>query len=191
MNIKLEKAALRKEVLSRRDAQDASEIVQKSRAVMELLMGAPEFRGADRIFIYASYKSEVVTRDIIRATLRMGKQVAASKMDAGSKTMSLFRIESFEELIPNKIGIPEPEGDSFRAVGEDWPNFVIFPGAAFDTQGNRIGYGGGYYDKFISQVADVPKVALAFELQVVGEVPREEHDIPMDVIVTEARVIRP
>ena len=191
MTIKSAKRALRKEILAQRDAQDVGERVQKSYAVMERLLEMPEFRGADKIFIYASYKSEVVTHDIITTALRMGKQVAVSKMGAGSKTMALYRIQSLEELTPNEIGIPEPEDNSLRRVRDDWPDLVIFPGAVFDTQGNRIGYGGGYYDKFISQVGKVPKVALAFELQIVEGVPHEGHDVPMDVIVTEAREIRP
>ncbi len=136
-----------------------------------------------RIFVYISFGSEVDTIDFIKRMLEAGKEVYVPVCNTESLTMTASRITALKNLTKNRYGILEP--DEIVACDAEL-DVVIFPGAAFDKAGNRIGYGKGYYDKFISALNYTPlKLGVCYDFQLLDEIPSEGHDVKMDIIITE------
>lgn len=141
----------------------------------------------ERIFVYISYSSEVSTIDFIEKMLSQGKQIYVPVCDISTCTMSASHISSLNDLRENKYGILEP-----KRSDEIFADFdvIIFPGVAFDVRGHRIGYGKGYYDKFVSNLKTVPtKIGICYDFQLQNSIPCETHDVKMDMILTEKRRI--
>ncbi len=134
---------------------------------------------------FAAFRSEVETGPMIRHALASGKRVILPKVKG--KELGLFEVKNFDrDVSPGAWGIPEPRESSPARL--DKIDLIIVPGAAFDEQGNRLGYGAGYYDKLLPSFKGTT-VALAFEEQIVSKVPADPHDVPVRKIVTEKRVI--
>ena len=179
------KNKIRKQVLDARFGIQAEERRSKSREIEATLFGLPEFRAANRVMLFASFQSEVETHHLIRRALAEGKQVVLPRVKG--KDLELIEIENFDrDVQPGAWGIPEPAAGKPVALSDI--GLIVVPGAVFDQQGNRIGYGGGFYDRLLPRFTG-RTVALAFELQIVPKVPTDAHDVPMQKIVTEKRVI--
>lgn len=179
------KNKIRKQVLDARFALPPEERRSRSAEIEERLFGRPEFRGASVIMFFASFQSEVETHHMIRRALAEGKRVVLPRVKG--KELELLEIENYDrDVVPGAWGIPEPERG--RPVELTEIGLIVMPGAAFDVRGNRIGYGGGFYDKLLQRYAG-RTVALAFELQMVPDVPAAAHDIPVHAIITEKRTI--
>jgi 5-formyltetrahydrofolate cyclo-ligase len=135
--------------------------------------------------LFASFQSEVETHHMIRRALAEGKRVILPKVRG--RDLELIEIENFDrDVSPGSWGIPEP--DRGKCVDLRDVGVIVVPGAVFDERGNRVGYGGGFYDKLLAAYRGMT-VALAFELQILPEVPAESHDVRVRKIVTEKRVI--
>ncbi len=157
-------------------------------AITKRLFELKEFQQADKVLFYASYNSEVNTELMIVESLEMGKTVLLPKVDTCNNCLTKHIITGLHELTPGHMGIPEPVTDNQMKV-EDI-HMLVIPGLAFDINGLRLGYGGGFYDKILHRIKnDRTIAALAFELQIVDSVPGESHDIPVDYILTEERTI--
>lgn len=151
-----------------------------SRQVTEHLLTLPEFLQAQRIYVYVDYNHEVGTSEIIEAAWHMGKQVAVPRVVGCD--MVFCRIEGFQQLKAGFHGIPEPDESCPPVQWDD--ALMIMPGVAFDRERNRCGYGGGFYDRFLEK-HPLHTVAVAFEFQVVENLPVEPTDIKPERIVTE------
>ena len=179
------KNAIRKKVLAARDALSPVERTVKSREIEERLFFLPEFKSARVILFFASFRSEVDTGPMIRRALAFGKRVVLPKVTGAE--LALHEISDLDrDVSPGTWGIPEPHGPEPVTLEEI--DLIIVPGAAYDEQGNRVGYGAGFYDKLLTAFRKMT-VALAFEAQIVPNVPTEMHDIPIKKIVTERRII--
>jgi len=179
------KNKIRKQVLDARLGLTPEQRNVKSAEIEAKLFGLPEFREAPVILFYASFQSEVETHRMIRRALTEGKRVVLPKVRG--KDLELLEIKSFDQdVAPGAWGIPEPKAGR-RTKLEDI-GFIVVPGAAFDEEGNRIGYGAGFYDKLLPSYKGWT-AALAFDLQVVPAVPADPHDVPIQKIVTEKRII--
>jgi 5-formyltetrahydrofolate cyclo-ligase len=179
------KKTLRKKVLAVRDGLLPGQRTEKSREIEERLFSLPEFKSARTIMFFASFRSEVETAPMIRRALASGKRIILPKVK--SKELELFEIRNFDSDVSSGAwGIPEPRETAPVKLGEI--DIIIVPGAAFDEQGSRLGYGAGFYDKLLSEFKKLT-VALAFEEQIVSAVPTASHDIPIKKIVTDKRVI--
>lgn len=181
------KAEIRKKILEARNKLTDDEIAAKSGAILQNVLKTPEYMEACNILLYADYNHEVMTRGIFDDAIMRRKRVYFPKSDKLTNTMAFYQISSLNQLEKGFMGIPEPPENMrlryrFNA-NED--TLVILPGVAFDTSGHRIGYGKGYYDKFLSSRRQLSTMALAFSCQIVDELPCETHDIRMDKIVTE------
>lgn len=181
------KKELRKEILQLRDALTEEERREKSHIIAEKVIAKNEFLEADKVLLFASYHSEVDTYEIYQAARVSGKFVYYPKVIG--KEMEFYIVEKEEDLVEGYRGIREPEAIPEKKFIPQ-PNdriCVIMPGAVFDEDCNRIGYGGGYYDKFLQKLQDfsVCKVAVAFDCQMVekGLIPAELYDIKPDYIV--------
>ncbi len=188
----IDKGLLRKELLKRRDAIPVEVRRAKDRVIGGRLASLDEIIHAKVSFLFASFRSEVDTLGVAEELLQSGRRIVFPKVDKERRFLLLYEVHKLEELIPGYMGIPEPSvltGE--RAVDIHGVDLVIVPGAGFDSEGNRIGYGGGYYDRLLSSLSpEVPIVAPAYEEQIVGSVPAEAHDIKVNIIVTDRRVIR-
>lgn len=157
----------------------------KSREIEERLFSLPEFKAASTVLFFASFRSEVDTAQMIRRALTFGKRVILPKVQGTE--LALFEIADIDkDVSPGAWGIPEPH--ETKPVRLDEVELIIVPGAAFDNRGNRLGYGAGFYDKLLAAFRK-STVALAFEAQLVPQVPADLHDIPIKKIITERRVI--
>ena len=185
--IRAQKKALRKRILEMRDAQTKEDIIGHSLMIEERLTGLEEWKNAEKIFFFYGYASEVSTEGMMIHALAEGKRLFLPRV-MGVEKMSFFEVKNLKGLIPDRHGILEPP-ESWDKTSEE-PDLLIIPGVAFDCSCYRMGYGRGYYDRFISSIGhDIPNAALAFELQIVDSVPRGEYDLPVDMIVTEKEII--
>jgi len=179
------KEKIRKQVLDARFKLTPEQRRVRSAEIEAKLFGLPEYRAASVVLFYASFQSEVETHHMIRRALSEGKRVVLPRVKG--KQLELLEIANFDrDVSPGAWGIPEPE--SGRQADLKDIGLIVVPGAAFDEQGNRLGYGAGFYDKLLSAFTKTT-VALAFEAQIVPRVPAELHDVPVKKIVTEKRII--
>ncbi len=187
----LEKKLLRKEVLSRRDTLTWEEVMDYSRVIASRLVSLLEFIRAGTVMYFLNFGKEVQTLEMLPAALALGKRVVAPKTVHKERRMILSEIIDVEnDLAPGLWNIPEPKPDRIRPVDATQIDFVLVPGVAFDAIGNRVGYGGGYYDRFFNELRPgVPLVAVTFELQILPAVPVDAWDRRVDLIITEKRVI--
>ena len=185
-----QKAVIRQFILQLRDALDPQERASHSLLIKESLFKLPQFLAARSVMFYVSFRSEVETHDMIREALASGKTVVVPVTDMKNKRLALSRLEDFDEdLAPGIWGIPEPPQEKIRPIAYHDIDLVIAPGAAFSANGNRIGYGGGFYDRLLRE-SGKKACALAFEMQILSDIPNNpEQDVPVDYILTENRVI--
>ncbi len=185
------KKELRARIQRQRDGLSLAEREELSRRVADNLWALPEFQAAVTIFFFVSFRSEVSTEPMIRRAIAEGKRVCLPYTYPETKAMVASHIIDFDaELRLGNYDILEPAEEFVRPVEPVEIDLIITPGVAFDERGGRLGYGGGYYDRFFAQRRKgCPLVALAFEMQLVDEVPRSEHDQLVDKVVTEERVI--
>ncbi len=187
-----ERDTLRREVLAARNALPEEERSGKSDVIAETLMAHPSIFRADHVFCYMHYQSEVQTTGLIIALLGAGKTVSVPCTLKDENRLLAVRItDPFSQVVPGYCGIPEPVD---RLVEEEQCapesiDVVIVPGSVFDRHGGRMGYGGGFYDRFFSNgAAAALRIGVAFELQLVDRVPMEPHDQFMDLLVTEKEI---
>jgi 5-formyltetrahydrofolate cyclo-ligase len=185
-----EKKGIRERVIRERDLLAPDERRKRSLEITARLSSLGELKRAKTVLLYHSFRSEVETEELIKVLLVQGKTVALPLVK--QKSLSTYEVRDLEhDLRLGRFGIKEPVEGEAGAVPPDRIDLVIVPGVAFDEKGHRLGWGAGYYDRFLKRLpTKVPLIALAFELQVVDSIPAEPHDMAVDKIVTEKRVIQ-
>lgn len=180
---------LRKTLLAQRDALPVEDRQRCSARIVETLLRHPQYLAVRRILLYCSFRSEVQTAQLMRCSILAGKEVCVPlTVPADHRLVPIGITDPQRDLIPGYQGIPEPtpavkERDQMNPATIE---LVVLPGAVFDRTGNRLGYGGGYYDRFLTQEASLAlRIGLAFSLQVVERLPKEAHDVPLDFLITE------
>ena len=167
-----------------------AQVRQKSRMIQERLLALPEYQSAAVVHCYVSSKdNEVDTYGVMSRALAQGKRVVVPVTDFADVALSHIEILGLDQLRPSRFGLVEPVGVHSKPVDISELDLVIVPGIAFDPAGHRLGYGAGFYDRFLAEAA-APKIALAYGFQVVPDVPFAPHDVPMDQIITESCVYR-
>jgi len=182
-----QKKAVRSRLKAIRAAIPESERIARSAAIEARLLTMQEIQQAQVIFIFISYLNEVDTHGLLKYFLERGKTLAVPKI-LPSRPMIAVPFQSWDDLEKDAMGILTPSATEPYRGGVD---VAITPGLGFTTEGYRIGYGRGYYDRWFATNSVQHKIALAFEAQLVKELPLEETDLPVDAIVTEDRIIRP
>ena len=177
------KKDIRKRVLSIRENMSKEEWGQNSRIIYEKVVTHSFFLNNDIIYCYIDYKREAATRQIIQKAWELQKKVYVPKVAGDNMTFHL--ITSFSDLEDGYRGIPEPKTNYTNIIS---PGLVIIPGVVFDKKRNRIGYGKGYYDRFLSKYNYLKTLAIGFELQVEDEIPSEPFDIKPEVLITERHI---
>ncbi len=177
---------LRSRMMSARKALTVEEVAECSRAIRKRVLETPEVRGAFSIFIYVSFGKEVDTHALIRELLKQGKTILVPQI-VGEGLMEAHRLARQEDLQPGKFGILAPETpDPFP----DTPNLTICPGVAFSLQGDRLGRGKAYYDRYLEKHSGTFPIGLSYEFQVFDEIPVSAKDRRVHLIITEKRILR-
>ncbi|MFC4182671.1 5-formyltetrahydrofolate cyclo-ligase [Saccharococcus thermophilus] len=157
--------------------------------IAENLYRLPQWKNADTIAITISKGKEIDTTPIIKRAWSEGKTVSVPKCDPATKTMVFRQITSFSQLESSYFGLLEPIEALTSEIKKSDMDMIIVPGICFSKNGYRIGYGGGYYDRYLRNVS-APTVSLAYSFQVVDFLPIEEHDVPVQMIITNEGVIQ-
>lgn len=175
----MDKAALRREIREKKKTMSAAEIEERSARLGELFAQTDAYRQAKTVYGYMPYNQEVRTVPILERAIRDGKMVAVPKVYGD--TMQFIYLDDLTRVEKNAMGIPEPVADA--PVADDKTALVLMPGLAFDEAGHRIGYGGGFYDKFLTAEPEHPTVALCYDFQMYAHLDTEEFDIPVDMVI--------
>lgn len=186
------KKALKEELLRKRKALSKSEITEKSAAIKERLFSLNEFKNSKNIMFYVSFNNEVDTINTIKGLLdKNEKKVIVPFVEKNNSILQLSEIKDFNDLEPKTFGILEPRENKIKNFDIGKLDLAIVPGIAFDKNGHRIGYGHGYYDGLLGKLnKNTTKIGLCYEFQLIDKIAEEKHDVPMDAIITEKRVLR-
>jgi 5-formyltetrahydrofolate cyclo-ligase len=187
------KARMRREVLARRDAMPPDHRARASASLRAHLAGLPQVRTARTLLAFASFGSEVVLDPFLADRIGAGVGVFLPYVARMSPPrLEMVRVTDLDaDLVPGRMGIREPIRRGRRPARVDRLDVVIAPGVAFDRAGGRLGYGGGFYDGLLPRLRPgTPVIGVAFATQLVDHVPRDDRDLPVDMIVTEDGVVR-
>ena len=192
MSVQERKNEMRKQAHASRNAQENKD--ELSRRIVGAFMSLPEYANAQTVMFYIDVRSEVRTRHDLELALESGKTIVVPWCNADGE-LELFNLKSMDELSLGMYKILEPR-EELRLIPEkqvpvETIDLIMVPGVGFDQRGARMGHGKGYYDKLLEHARpDTPLIALAFECQLFDEIPVADHDVFMDAIITEDRVIR-
>ena len=182
-----EKNLIRKQMKQLRADMTRTERFEKSMQIFEQLITVPEFKRADRIYTYVSMDNEIDTIMLIDYSLSLEKRVFVPRVSG--KDMEFYEISDISDLNPGYRGIYEPDING-KEPDYSRTGFMCMPGLAFDRSYNRIGYGGGFYDRYLSVENKLYKAALAYEAQLLESIPAQDGDVRPDMIVTEESIYR-
>lgn len=189
----MEKQEIRKKVIQMRKELSKDYRIWADDKIYKRLTSLESYQQAKLLFSYVSYKSEADTKKILQKALNEGKTVAVPKVMDGNGIMEFYEIQSLQELKKGYQGIEEPDIENKKPVIPEKMQeaaLMIMPGAAFDSKCNRIGYGGGFYDRYLNKHSKIIKtIAICYEKQLVNNIPAEELDVKPDMIITEQRMI--
>jgi 5-formyltetrahydrofolate cyclo-ligase len=185
-----DKKEMRKLVLAKRASMGESTRADKSFLIQNKVLALAEYQTARTLMLFMNFQDEVNTTELAKDTLARGKQLILPCCAPGGILIPAV-INDLDELVTGMWGIREPRKGGLVKAEIPEIDFVLVPGVAFDLTGNRLGYGMGYYDRFFELLSpSVPKAAIAFACQVIPEVPVEEHDKKMSLLITEEKVYR-
>ncbi len=175
----MDKQELRRQIRAQKRAMTSQQIDAASQKLGQLFAASPLYQQANTIYGYLPYNQEVRTVPMLQRALDEGKRVAVPKCYGDE--MRFIYLDDLSRVAPGYCGIPEPIAD--KPVANDPTALVLMPGLAFDPQGHRIGYGGGFYDKFLSAEPSHPTLALCYDFQMFDHLETEEFDIPVDCVL--------
>lgn len=175
----MDKKELRRQIREQKRAMTEAEIVAASQRLGELFLNCSQYREAKTIYGYLPYNQEVRTVPMLEQAMKDGKRVAVPKCYGDQ--MRFIYMDDLSKVEKGYANIPEPIADD--PVADDKTALVLMPGMAFTTDGKRMGYGGGFYDKFLAAEPDHPTVALCYAFQMVEDLPTEDYDIPVDCVL--------
>ncbi|MBP2025968.1 5-formyltetrahydrofolate cyclo-ligase [Peptoniphilus stercorisuis] len=183
------KKELRDEILKRRNLLSYEEVQVCSNLIEENLYSLELFKNANNIFIFVSYNKEVNTHNIIKNSLKLNKEVYVPVVDPKTKTMKASRLRDFSNLKENYMKILEPSSEYLDFIDPDIIDLAIVPGLLFNKEGYRIGYGGGFYDKFFKSLKrDIKKLGIGYDFQfTTGNTWQENFDIPVNYFLSEKK----
>ena len=191
MDILQEKNLLRKKFKEQRKNISLQDRTLANEKIFENLINLIEIENADYILTFISFGSEPDTLKFAEYILSNGKKLAAAKCTSEKGVMNFHLIKSLDDLEKGSYGIPEPKNDiPFLSDEEIDKNKVlcIVPGYSFSEKGYRLGYGGGYYDRFLSEHKNVKTVGICFDEMISDEIPVEEYDVPVSLVVTDRKI---
>lgn len=179
------KKELRAKILKKRQELSKEEITERSSRITKRITGLDVYKEAEKLLVYMDFRGEVATGELICESWKAGKEVYVPRV--AGKEMEFYQIHSFEDLEKGAYGILEPKKECQPLKEDGKKVLAILPGSVFDEKKNRIGYGGGFYDRYFEDRKDIIRIAVAYEMQIVDEIETEAFDLPADYVVTEER----
>jgi 5-formyltetrahydrofolate cyclo-ligase len=173
---------IRHSILKKRSNLCQDQILKLSHEICNNIINWTFYKEANTIMIYYSFRNEVITDKIIHHALNTGKQVVLPKSIKEGRRIIPYKISSLDQLERGNYGVMEPPTDDIAEKNEI--DIVFVPGVAFDNYGFRVGYGAGYYDRFLKEYKGI-KAGICFNLQIVENASPDEHDIPMEYLISE------
>ena len=175
----MDKKELRRQIREQKRAMTEEQIVTASQRLGELFLACEQYKAAKTIYGYLPYNQEVRTVPMLEQAMRDGKRVAVPKCYGDE--MRFIYMDDLSKVEKGYANIPEPIAD--EPVADDKTALVLMPGMAFTKDGKRMGYGGGFYDKFLAAEPNHPTVALCYDFQMVEDLPTEDYNIPVDCVL--------
>lgn len=187
------KKEFRKNVINLRKEQPSNSIKENSDIIKDKLIQMDCIKNANTIMLYLNFNNEVITDTLIKELISLDKVVASPITIIKEKKLIPCQIKDFENGIKcGAYNIREPKPDCSPEINIKDIDVVIVPAVAYDINGFRLGYGGGFYDRFLENIRDdAVTIGIAFDLQIFDEIPKEPHDAQLDYIITESRIIKP
>lgn len=184
---------LRKAMLGKRKSMNIEDVITSSNKIIETIMELPEFKSSKNIMLYLSFNNEVNTYPLVKWCLDNNKIVIAPYCIQHSKEIVPYRITNLStDLVKSDFGVMEPKKDLLEKINIEDIDLILVPAVAFDQHCNRIGFGAGYYDRFLcNKPKHTPAIGIAYDYQIIDKIPTDEYDVPLDFIITEKRVIFP
>jgi 5-formyltetrahydrofolate cyclo-ligase len=189
--IQARKRQLRRSILALRRGLPAAEGLTRSRLVWDRIARLACYQHAHMVLGYMAFDHEVLTDGLIRQAMASGKRIVLPVVQVDRQQLTLYAVEDLDrDIAPGYRGILEPRPRRARVVAPEALDLALVPGVAFDMAGGRLGFGVGFYDRLLVRLpGEVPKVGMAFDFQVIPRLPHQPHDVMLDAIVTDRRVI--
>lgn len=184
------KSELRKSLMEKRKAQSEDEILEKSHQIMTQILSTSLLEKKKRVLIYKDFRKEVKTDLLIDYLLKEGYEVALPRVSEDFTTMALYLISGDEDMAVSSYGILEPIPSKDREIAPQSLDLILAPGVGFTPDCYRMGYGGGFYDKMLNGLKEIMVCGLAFDCQIVDQLPLEDHDQQLDMVITESKIYR-
>lgn len=185
----MEKKLIRKEILEKRKNLSQETRSAYSKKIIDKIFNSEAYKNSKTIMTFISFSDEVDTHDFIKKAIEDGKKIVVPITYPKTKALKPSWVKDFDELEPGFYDILAPKKEYERFIDSKEIDLIIVPGVAFRKDGYRVGYGGGYYDRFLSKLPNTPKIAIGFNIQVVEDLPTDNFDIPVDYIYTERNII--
>lgn len=186
-----EKSKIRYDYLKIRDRLEPTLRYAYSNIILSKITKLKEYQDSNVVMFYLSYGSEVITDAMINEFLSDGKEVAVPVIqNPGDGIMSAVKINKIEDCYEKVYGIRQPEFDEEEVVAKEDIDLIFVPGIVFDINGYRVGYGKGYYDRWLEGTDVAKRIGLAFEVQLIDKIPNGKYDLPVGRILTEKRIIK-
>ncbi|HIU63770.1 MAG TPA: 5-formyltetrahydrofolate cyclo-ligase [Candidatus Avacidaminococcus intestinavium] len=187
----MDKKQLRTTILTTRNNLDSNMQKTKSMLIINKILASKYFQQAKNIMLFSAFGSEVNLTPLLKIIVEQNKQAYLPFTDKISRKILPIKVRDVAQLVPGTYGILEPKAEGFDPQNYQDLELIITPGLIFDHSKNRIGYGAGYYDRLFPLLnVNVIKMGVCFEEQVLPKIPTEEHDIPLDLIITDQRLIK-
>jgi len=177
----MDKKAFRREIGAKKRAMTIEQIETASQRLCEKFFETDAYKEARSIYAYLPYNQEIRTWNIVKRALSDGKKVAVPK--CYGEIMKFLWIDDLDHIAPGAFNIPEPIADEPEA--DDDTALILMPGLAFDPDGHRLGYGGGFYDRYLAEHHDHTLVALCYDFQLFDHLETEAHDVPVDLVIAD------
>lgn len=184
LSVKDQKSLLRKNLRQKLAELAAEEKLRRSQKIQQKLFEHARFQAAKTLVIYLALESEVDTKPVVEEALKQGKKVYVPLMGVGDDEMAVMHVDHLNGLKPGAWGTPEPEFEVERVGSPADLELVVIPGLGFDRKGARLGRGKGHFDRFLAKTPKAYKIGLAFECQVLDQIPQEPNDISVDEVIT-------
>ncbi|MHC1717934.1 MAG: 5-formyltetrahydrofolate cyclo-ligase [Acidaminococcaceae bacterium] len=187
----MNKKQLRKEIICLRDALSAAERDEKAEIIIKKLLATELYQKANHIMLFAAFGSELNLLPLAETIIKAGKHAYLPVVAKKINRILPIEVHSLAELKPGCFGIPEPSPDNYEETTPDLLDLIITPAVVFDNDKYRVGYGAGYYDRFFASLKkDIIKIGVGFDEQLISEVPREPHDVRLNYVLTDKRLLR-
>ena len=187
----MDKKQLRKEIICLRDALSAAERDAKAEIIIKKLLATELYQNANYIMLFAAFGSELNLLPLVETIIKTGKHAYLPVVDKKINRILPIEVHSLADLKTSAYGIPEPSPDNYKEVTPDLLDLIITPAVAFDNDKYRIGYGAGFYDRFFASLKkNIIKIGVGFDEQLIPEVPREPHDIQLNYVLTDKRLLK-